>query len=372
LCLVQEGDIMRETEVKSEIPDWKIEATKMRLRTTRIAPAVFLSLILGTGVGMTAAAQYPVKERGPMPTHNPVGVFAHVLARPAIAGLAFPAPASGSGDIICSSTQQRFLLPKDCFAPRVCGSGLKLGYCQLAPQSPGLARVAEVHADGAGVLAQLYDNSVLRGMINGRLPLGAACQFVLTMFTPYKCTTDFAVSTAPDAAFYALFGCEAVKGTGNTLQINPLVFTLSPALLARSIGHEMVHADQCARHETYGKTGTAESRLNSGFEELEAYSWEAGEDSFPRTFKVKATELNTITPDEEQQVRGNLECADWTVKEDLANMIIRHGGAPPQLRDYLNSDPWVKSVWLPNNPNWQHQQPPGPMPKACGGSRMGL
>ena len=158
--------------------------------------------------------------------------------------------------------------------------------------------------------------------------------------------------------------------SGNALRINLDVFHFSPASLALTIGHEMVHVDQCARRETYGKMGMSESRLQIAFQELEAYSWEAGEDSFPRTFKVKATELNAITPDEKQELREELECADWTVKDDLAQAIIRNG-VNPNLRDYLNTDPWIKSVWLPNNPNWQHQQR-GVMPKACGEKRMGL
>jgi hypothetical protein len=291
------------------------------------------------------------------------------------------AVASGDGDIICTRTKARFLLPEECLSSH-CGQGLKIGVCQLDPQSRGLARAAEVHADKAGVLAQLYDNNVLRydnkllrNPALGSMAVAAACEFVEKLFTPYHCKTDFAVKIESEPTeFYVAFVCGAMQreSTANALNFNTDVFKMSPASLARALGHEMVHADQCKRGETYGKTGMSESRLRVAFQELEAYSWETAEDSFPRTFKVAATDLSATTPQEKQELLVDFQCADWTVKDDLRQVIVRNGGVPPELRNYVTSDPWIKSVWLPNNPDWGHQQSPGSMPQACNGSRMGL
>jgi hypothetical protein len=60
------------------------------LRATRMIPAVLFCLILGLGFATTAAAQYPQHERGPMGAHDAIGVFAHLDIEVALNGYSGP------------------------------------------------------------------------------------------------------------------------------------------------------------------------------------------------------------------------------------------------------------------------------------------
>jgi hypothetical protein len=191
-----------------------------------------------------------------------------------------------------------------------------------------------------------------------------ACELINNFYDPNKCP-DFTVSFGESKERWAGLECEASSASKPTLTLTSEVFLLTPAYLALTVGHEMVHAGQCKR--TYKVTMMGLDAPHNAFRELEAYSWESSGDSFPRKFKVKGTDLeNSLQSSEKAELASNYTCAQWDVLNALAEFVKgpRYSKYGKNLLGYMQQDPWISQVWLPNNPNWDKQSP-GPQPAGC-------
>jgi hypothetical protein len=274
-----------------------------------------------------------------------------------------------AGDITCGGTD-RFLLPELC--NRACSSqGLKMRYCALSPETSALK------AGGDEVMKQIqqqYNQAMFGPGIADHTTarLGLGCTLVNNLYPPYRCTQSFAVTFAPsssgskldDPDYLAKFTCDKTTGR-NTFAFTSDLFWTSPAYILSIIGHELVHADQCQRYS--GSVAIGVDRAQHAFSELEAYSWEAGKDSFPRTFKVKAAQLTIMRPDEAQSVQAAYACASWNVDDAVARFLP---GAPyakyvERLRSYMTQDLWIKTVWLPQHPHWDMDPSKSKRPDNC-------
>jgi hypothetical protein len=287
-----------------------------------------------------------------------------------VAGSARVALAGGeSGDITCGG-DQRFLVPGLC--SKACKSqGLKMKYCALSPQTNALK------AGGDEVMRQIqqqYNQAMFgRGIADyATARKGLGCTLINYLYPPYRCTKSFDVELVPsetgntldDPDYLAKFSCNRATG-GNSFTFTSNFFLVSPAYMLSTIGHELVHADQCAHHSGHVAIGV--DRVQFELDELEAYSWEAGKDNFPRTFKVKPSDLTIMRPDEAESVQAAYACAVWLTDAAVAQFLpgapySKYAGA---LRAYLQGDPWTNTVWLPQHPQWDKAPPTGKRPDNC-------
>jgi hypothetical protein len=201
---------------------------------------------------------------------------------------------------------------------------------------------------------------------------GLGCTLINHLYPPYLCTKSFDVELVPsetankvdDPDYLARFTCNRDSGR-NTFTFTSNLFWVSPAYMLSTIGHELVHADQCAHHSGHIAVGV--DRVESELDELEAYSWEAGKDNFPRTFKVKASDLTIMRPDEAESVQAAYTCAAWLTDAAVAQFLpgapyFKYAGA---LRAYLQGNAWANTVWLPQHAQWDKVPPKGNQPVNC-------
>ena len=272
------------------------------------------------------------------------------------------ASAAVAGDLACG--RQTFKTPVQCIT--ACSKQLKnrglgnlgAGQCVLKPSTPDITANKRIDQ-----LRYIYNDAVLH---LGPVPpdqekFAVIGEILMDYFPPYNLPVfdvEFS-STTKDWA-------RAEEGSGEkkpTLTIaNDLARLKSPAFMIAAIGHEMVHMNQYAR--TYTTVGIF-GRPQSALMELEAYSWELNRDSFKHTFKsLRLT--GPMTDQEKQEIEEYYNCYAWFAKQEIRLYMGGPYGARygKQFAQWLTEDPWVSSIWLPQNPDWATQQP-GNMPPYC-------
>lgn len=266
--------------------------------------------------------------------------------------------ASGpAGDIACGAT--RYIVPGQCMQQckgRRTLANLSGGQCFLVPQTP------ELIANKA--LRQFY-NQALFGL--GPVPQPKSkivlVAHILNVYYPPYQAPNFAISIGPSKEQFAGIERASAPGQKPLLEITDDLFWLTPAFVISTLGHEMVHMQQYSR--TYKTNLSGINDAVAAFRELEAYSWQLKKDSFPRTFKVGSL-FSSFQDSEQKETELNYQCAQWDVGHAIENIATgpRSQTYSKSLAAWLEEDPWVRQVWLPQNSNWQ-QQRAGSRPAPC-------
>ena len=230
------------------------------------------------------------------------------------------------------------------------------GKCFLTPQTP-----------------ELSDNQLLRQFYNQAL-FGAGpvpppqsrvvlVAHILNVYYPPNRAPNFAIHFGSTKEQFA--GLTRASGPGQkpVLGISDDLFWLTPAFVVSTLGHEMIHMDQYNRKYKTNLTGI--NHAVAALRELEAYSWQLKKDNFPRTFKVGLL-FSSFQNSEQQETELNFQCAQWDVSKAIENIVTgpRSLIYSNNLAAWLQEDPWVRQVWLPQNPNWV-QQHAGSKPADC-------
>lgn len=307
----------------------KIRQTKIRQTMTRVLATAWHRPPLGLATFLLFALHFPV--------------------------LAY---ASGPvGDIACGPT--RYIVPGDCM--RQCKgrrnlANLSGGQCFLVPQTPALV------ANKA--LRQFY-NQALFGL--GPVPQPQSkivlVAHILNVYYPPYLAPNFVINIGPSTEQFAGIERASTPSQKPRLEITDDLFWLTPAFVISTVGHEMVHMQQYNR--TYKTSLSGINDAVAAFRELEAYSWQLNKDSFPRTFKVGSL-FSSFQDSEQQETELNYQCAQWDVWHAIENIASgpRRQIYSKSLAAWLEEDPWVRQVWLPQNSRWQ-QQHAGSRPAPC-------
>jgi hypothetical protein len=277
-----------------------------------------------------------------------------------------------SGDIVCLSNREQYLLPGKC--QQNCPSQANLAnlnalnyggvngktFCDLKALTPEIAQDV--------TFRQFYDLAVWNKILGGhpvpRDPpkLVLVAHIVNTYYPPYR-ASSFAIGFGPSKEHWAGLTSTG-PGAKPDLIINEDLFWLTPAFVLSTLGHEMVHMDQLQRH--YNTRATGIDAAQKALWELEAYSWQLGKDKFPRSFKIDTPLVPYMQDSEKAELDVNFECDQWDVNKAIMNIMtgprsVVYGKA---LASWLQEDAWVDQIWLPQNPDWETRQP-GPRPQVC-------
>jgi hypothetical protein len=148
------------------------------------------------------------------------------------------------------------------------------------------------------------------------------------------------------------------------LKISTLALCRSPAGLVSTIGHEMIHVEQMQRH--YSSIGVDDfGAVRSPLREVEAYSWELQQSNF--AWKIGRSKwLAGQTSDEIKESKVQAQCYEWQVESGIDKLRTGFGSGGNVLRfgNFLNEDPWTRSVWLPAHSDWKTHKA-GPQPAVC-------
>lgn len=283
------------------------------------------------------------------------------------------AQAGFTGDIVCLSTRKTFLLPgvcqKTCPAHATLANLNALNYggvngatfCDLNAHTPAITGDEKMH--------QFYDLAVWNKILGGRQIPAAPPNLVLVAhiinnyYVPYKAST-FTIGFGPSKEKWAGLTPASNAGGRPALMVNEDLFWLTPAYVMSVLGHEMVHMDQFQRHYKTGMTGIYDAV--TALRELEAASWELRKDNFPRTFKVTTPLVPYMQETEQKSAEMNYLCDQWDVSKSIEDVVTgpRSVVYGQILTSWLQEDPWVREVWLPQNPDWATRRT-GPQPQVC-------
>lgn len=302
--------------------------------------------------------------------------FAILVTIAAVAGLVpahLEAQSGFSGDIVCLSTRKPFLLPGVCES--TCPAHANLAnlnalnyggvngatFCDLKPGTPAIAKDDRIR--------QFYDLAVWNKILGGHpIPqyppkLVLVAHILNNYYTPYKAST-FTIGFGASAEQWAGLTPSSSPGTKPALMVNEDLFWLTPAFVLSVIGREMVHMEQFQRRYKTSTIGihTAVAALR----ELEASSWELRKDKFPRSFKVTTPLVPYMQEPEQKEEEINYACDQWEVSKAVEDVMTgpRREVYGQMLTSWLPQDPWVRQVWLPQNPGWATHQA-GHRPQVC-------
>ena len=269
-----------------------------------------------------------------------------------VAALVFALLAAGPAsaqDISCGCSQQRFERPGNC--QQSCRKRINCSACMLVPKCQAL---------DVQTFRQFY-NRALFGIGNVGL-LGMAgppandvlVAFIINhWFKPNNITQFHQTWGKPeDTSDWAHVVPASSPGGKLTLTVSPDAIWLSPAGLVMALGHEMVHVEQLKRSYSVRMTGI-NSALTS-FRELEASTWETGARDF--SWSIGPSQWSACLPaDEKQASEQTRACRDWQVRKSIQDIRsgMRSSQYLPALEKYVNEDPWIKQVWLPQHSNWK-------------------
>jgi hypothetical protein len=282
------------------------------------------------------------------------------IAALVLLALHFSAAANASdppGDIACGST--RYIVPGACMQQckgRRTLANLNAGKCFLAPQTPELS--------GNQLLRQFYNQALFgAGPVPPPQSRVVLVAHILNLYYPPNKAPNFAINFGPTKEQFAGLTRASSPSQKPVLAISDDLFWLTPAFVVSTLGHEMIHMDQYQRKYKTNLNGINDAV--AALRELEAYSWQLKKDNFPRTFKVGSL-YSSFQNSEQQETELNFECAHWDVSNAIENIVTgpRSLIYSKSLAAWLEEDPWVRQVWLPQNPNWA-QQHAGSKPAAC-------
>jgi hypothetical protein len=270
------------------------------------------------------------------------------------------AGAASAQDIACGCTKKTFDRPgncqKSCTKTITCGAA-----CIIQPKCSAL---------NVQAFDQFYNRAVF-GIGNvGLLGMaGPPAKDVLVAWTinywfkPNK-NTDFNIGWGEkDTDDWAHVEAGSSPGAKPTLTVAADAIWLSPSGLVNALGHEMIHVEQIKRHYSVRMAGI--NSALSAFRELEASTWETGASDFK--WSVGPSKWSSCLPkDEKEGSDTTRQCRDWQVKKAIESIRggMRSTQSMPALEKYINEDPWISQIWLPQHKNWKTITA-GPQPADC-------
>lgn len=265
-----------------------------------------------------------------------------------VALLLLAAPVSAQ-DISCGCSNTRYDRPGNC--RQACRKRLNCSACMLAPKCQAL---------DVQVFKQFY-NRALFGIGNvGLLGMGGppandvlVAYIINDWFKPNNITQfNLAWGKPEDTSDWAHVDPASSSGGKATLTVSPDALLLSPGGLVSAIGHEMVHVEQLKRNYSVRMNGI-NSALTS-FRELEASTWETGATDFQ--WSIGPSKWSSCMPEDEKQAsEATRACRDWQVRKSIEDIRtgMRSAQFMPALEKYMDQDPWIHQVWLPQHPGWK-------------------
>lgn len=255
----------------------------------------------------------------------------------------FPSPARTDEvrgevrDIVCSGTQKQYAQPWECSPAcpvRMAGS---FG-CALAPACPAWA------ADDQN-LKVFYNAAVFsRGLIPNA-KVGLVSHIINRYYRPHN-ASGFAISVVPERRdAWAALGVDRLRGGKLPLDIAGDAFGTSPAHVAQTIGHELIHAEQLDRQHSQAPINVRLLELAlDALLELEASSWELSKNTFVSYRMGTNKFLGCITPQEREATELSYNCVEWSAKAAIRNVLTSPRGNVygTQLRRWIEADPWAK------------------------------
>ena len=257
------------------------------------------------------------------------------------------AATAAAQDIECGCTQKRFDRPGNC--QQACSKKINCSACMIQPQCKAL---------NVPAFDQFYNRAVFGignvGMMGIAGPPAKDVLIAWTInywFKPNK-NTDFNIVWGDkDTEDWAHVESSTAAGTKPTLTVASDAIWLSPSGLVNAIGHEMIHVEQSKRKYSVRMVGINGSL--TAFRELEASTWETGSSDFK--WSIGSSKWSSCLPkDEKDGSEQTRVCRDWQVKKAIEDT---RGGRRtqylPTLEKYINEDPWISQVWLPQHKDWK-------------------
>lgn len=269
------------------------------------------------------------------------------------------------GDIYCNSSKEHYDLPGECM--RNCKVSLKypaLGACSLSPQCAALGNDEN--------LIKKYNRAIFITNTQVAARLTELIAYIIDKYYSSVAGASVRVRLGDpkDDANWAKIKNTPDADGRYVLTVSQDLFWLSPAMIASSIGHEMIHLIQYKRKTSVNLLNINEAVF--AFQELEASTWEIGSTDF--NWPIGQNKFfNCLLEggperNEKNGIRKALKYREWQVRkkiEDLRELSSLHTGRGDYLKrieQWLKENPWTNQVWLPQNPDWKNYIA-GPKPK---------
>ena len=237
-------------------------------------------------------------------------------------------------DIKCSGDQATYAQPGECSPKCPVRLGRSFG-CALAPRCPAW--------DSSDANLRVFYNAAVfnRGVVASP-QLTLIAHIVNKYYSPFK-ANELAISIVPERkTSWGLLSFDPSKEAKLPLEIAADTFLTSPANLAHTIGHELIHAEQIRR--AYPAPPTNFESAANAIWELEASSWELDKDAF--LHRIGANKfLGCLTPEEKKASELLLKCTEWAAKKAVHNVLTspRKNIYGPKLSQWIAADPWAKT-----------------------------
>ncbi len=307
--------------------------------------------------------------------------------------MAFAPACRPQDDIQCYSTKARLSLPTDCgrcnAKPQKGENGLAHlnNYCGLEPQCKALQdaklkslynrSVPSLHNPTALATSGNAVNPLLGGLARPRNPsagssgpLAAAQRSLVTYIIDHfyansgqgftSASVVVKIGKPPTGDDWCQVQREDLQpGQSNpNLWVTPEAFDKSPAFLVSCIGHELVHLEQIRRPKQ-NMVGIVTAV--AAFRELEAWTWETGDDSFE--WSIGSSKVHDCRAQAEKDENAwGINCYRWKVNHDIEELEETKKYLPA-LERWLRNDPWGKK-WIASNAEWRSAKA-GPRPAGC-------
>lgn len=141
----------------------------------------------------------------------------------------------------------------------------------------------------------------------------------------------------------------------------------SPAYMAASVGHELIHVEQYKRIYTgLNVDDLAIRKVRDALREVEAYEWETNSGAFPWKINTSDQWLGGFTATERSELDTLQQCAAWNVANEIEQLRKQPDAETSikKLMVFFEQDPWVRSNWLPHHTDWAVRSA-GPQPAPC-------
>ena len=278
-----------------------------------------------------------------------------------------PTPTGGmKNELLCTCNKQSYDTPRECLGgctgrvglagTAMCGSVLQSQERQPCPvlRNPAFKTIYDqVVLHHFGPLAALPSGSSDTPNNPNVILIG---NLINTFYKPWSVSDYFiaiAVGTGGGTGG-ELAHVEPANGGKIYLRVGGAAIESSPGSLVGIIGHEMIHGEQFRRGlKQYSLPGF--NSFTHAMNELEAWSWQTGT---PMNFrwKIAANQAwKCETQDEQDKDMAVRECREWQVRETLVKVNTRDDRHELQnaVDNWINENPWARTVWLPYNRNWK-------------------
>lgn len=298
-------------------------------------------------------------------------------------------PVAAQKEILCRANQLRFERPGECAAK--CGGELESERCVLQPRTAPLNDV---------LFLTYYNSLYFRGdsYIHTRSCLGRQVELTLGAGAQSSMPSGRYFSSGYEDdlrsklierivfAWYSgykvenlniIWGRDEVKNIGIAavpmqygkypLYVSVNLLCKSPAYITASVGHELIHVEQYNRTYSYFDIDDLQIRkVRDALREVEAYEWETVSGYFPWQIKTSNQWLSGFTPTEESELQTLKQCATWKAESEIEQLRAQPDAENglKKLKQYFYQDPWVRTNWLPHNPDWAMRSA-GPEPAVC-------